>query len=114
MELPYVIGHRGACGYAPENTLAAMQKACDLGVSWVEFDVMLTADSQPVIIHDDHDMNRFPAMNEFEAVYSHACDLGFKNMFVQFPAGFDIKNMEESEFLPDFNQKSPFKGNEET
>lgn len=47
-----VIGHRGACGYAPENTLASMAMAHQLGVKWVEFDVMLTQDLQAIIIHD--------------------------------------------------------------
>lgn len=53
LKIPKVIGHRGACGYAPENTLASMRKAAELGVAWVEFDVMLTHDEQPIIIHDD-------------------------------------------------------------
>lgn len=52
LKLPKVIGHRGACGYAPENTLASMLKAVELGVDWVEFDVMLTQDKIPIIMHD--------------------------------------------------------------
>jgi glycerophosphoryl diester phosphodiesterase len=51
--LPRVIGHRGACGLAPENTVASFRKAAELGVRWVEFDVHLSADGVPVIIHDD-------------------------------------------------------------
>jgi glycerophosphoryl diester phosphodiesterase len=51
--LPRVIGHRGACGLAPENTVASFRKAADLGVRWVEFDVHLSADGVPVVIHDD-------------------------------------------------------------
>ncbi len=73
--------------------------------------ISLMSQYHPVIMHDDDDMNRFLALNEFEAVYSHALELGLKNMFVQFPAGFDNKSMEESEFLPDFNREAPFKGN---
>ena len=42
--LPRVIGHRGAAGWAPENTLASIRKAKELGVAWVEVDVMLTRD----------------------------------------------------------------------
>jgi glycerophosphoryl diester phosphodiesterase len=51
--LPPVIGHRGAAACAPENTLAGLRKAKALGCRWVEFDVRLTADSQPVLLHDD-------------------------------------------------------------
>lgn len=53
LHLPKVIGHRGACYYAPENTLASLRKAKALGASWVEFDVMLTQDNHAVVIHDE-------------------------------------------------------------
>jgi glycerophosphoryl diester phosphodiesterase len=52
LNLPKVIGHRGACHYAPENTLASFRTAYALGTSWVECDVMLTADEEPILIHD--------------------------------------------------------------
>lgn len=48
-----VIGHRGACAYAPENTLASFQRAHELGATWVEFDVHMAACGELVIIHDD-------------------------------------------------------------
>lgn len=47
-----VIGHRGAAGLAPENTLAAFGKALDLGVDGIELDVLLTADGEVVVHHD--------------------------------------------------------------
>ena len=51
--VPPIIGHRGACGHAPENTLASIRQAAALGVGWVEFDVRLTRDREAVLMHDD-------------------------------------------------------------
>lgn len=51
--IPKVIGHRGAKAYAPENTLASIHTAADLGIEWVEIDVKLTRDNVPVIFHDE-------------------------------------------------------------
>lgn len=51
--IPKVIGHRGAKAYAPENTLASIHTAADMGIEWVEVDVKLTKDSVPVIFHDE-------------------------------------------------------------
>lgn len=53
MQLPKVIGHRGAAASAPENTLAGFRRAAALAAPWVEFDARLTADGQAVVIHDD-------------------------------------------------------------
>ena len=51
--VPNVLGHRGAAGHAPENTLPSLLKAHELGISWVEFDVKLSRDGVPVLFHDD-------------------------------------------------------------
>jgi glycerophosphoryl diester phosphodiesterase len=45
--------HRGASGYAPENTLTAFQIAVDMGADGVELDVQLTKDDRLVVIHDE-------------------------------------------------------------
>ena len=47
-----VFGHRGACGYLPENTMESFELAFELGCSAIEFDVVLTKDLVPVIRHD--------------------------------------------------------------
>jgi glycerophosphoryl diester phosphodiesterase len=49
-----VIGHRGAAGVAPENTLEALQAGVDGGADMLEFDVHLTRDRIPVLIHDNN------------------------------------------------------------
>lgn len=51
---PLIIGHRGASASAPENTLAAFRLALENGADGIEFDVRLTADGVPVVIHDDN------------------------------------------------------------
>lgn len=53
LSLPPIIGHRGAAGLGPENTLASFALAADLGCAMVEFDVRLSADRVPVVFHDD-------------------------------------------------------------
>lgn len=47
-----VEGHRGYCAKYPENTIISFEAAMDLGVDAIEFDVWLTADKVPVVIHD--------------------------------------------------------------
>ena len=48
-----IIGHRGAAGLEPENTLRSFKRALELGVDYIETDVHLTKDGHPVLIHDE-------------------------------------------------------------
>jgi glycerophosphoryl diester phosphodiesterase len=50
----YYVGHRGASYLAPENTLASLRLAWELGAEGAECDVMLTADKKLVLFHDDN------------------------------------------------------------
>jgi glycerophosphoryl diester phosphodiesterase len=50
---PLIIGHRGASAVAAENTMAAFREAIEAGAEGIEFDVRLTRDGVPVIIHDN-------------------------------------------------------------
>jgi glycerophosphoryl diester phosphodiesterase len=50
---PRIVAHRGGGLLAPENTLAAIRLARNMGFIGVEFDVKLTADGVPVLMHDD-------------------------------------------------------------
>ena len=49
-----IIGHRGAMGHAPENTLASFQKAIELGADGIELDVYQTHDKKLVVIHNNY------------------------------------------------------------
>ena len=49
----FLYAHRGASAEAPENTLVAFRRALEVGADGVELDVHLSADSVPVVIHDD-------------------------------------------------------------
>jgi glycerophosphoryl diester phosphodiesterase len=49
---PLILGHRGASAVAPENTLAAFSRAIRDGADGIEFDVRLSRDGVPVVIHD--------------------------------------------------------------
>ena len=52
MRAPWIVAHRGASGSAPENTLAAFQRAVELGATFIETDLHLTRDARFVAIHD--------------------------------------------------------------
>ena len=53
MKKPLVWAHRGASGYAPENTLPAFKMAADMKADGVELDVQLTKDGEIVVCHDE-------------------------------------------------------------
>ncbi|MCL4361802.1 glycerophosphodiester phosphodiesterase [Candidatus Dependentiae bacterium] len=48
-----IIGHRGSCGYEPENTLRSFKRATDMGVQMIELDVYVCKSGELVVIHDD-------------------------------------------------------------
>ena len=49
-----IVGHRGASGHAPENTLASFERAIEIGVDAIELDVHLSRDGHLVVIHDQN------------------------------------------------------------
>lgn len=49
---PYVIGHRGAAGYAPENTMAAFERGIALRADAIELDINVSKDGELMVIHD--------------------------------------------------------------
>jgi len=95
-----VIGHRGAAACAPENTLAGFRKAKVLGCPWVEFDVRLTADGQPVLLHDNRlerttDGRGRVSVLSLAAVRRHDAGKGFHSSF----AGERVPTLEEALML---------------
>jgi glycerophosphoryl diester phosphodiesterase len=49
----WVVGHRGAMGYCPENTLVSFERGLELGADWIELDVHLSRDRALIVIHDE-------------------------------------------------------------
>lgn len=76
---PPVIAHRGACAYAPENTMVSFTKAVQLGIHWVEFDVMLAACGTPIVFHDetlDRTTNAVGNVGDYTYAYLRTLDAG--------------------------------------
>lgn len=48
-----IIGHRGASGLAPENTLDAFKKVGELGLNWIEFDIQCCQGGEWIVFHDE-------------------------------------------------------------
>lgn len=97
LSIPRIIGHRGAKAYAPENTLASLHTAADLGVDWVEIDVMLTKDEVPIIIHDE-DLERTTGVQGLvaETLYTDIQALDAGSWFGESFIGEKIPNLEEA------------------
>ncbi|QMV14470.1 glycerophosphodiester phosphodiesterase family protein [Vibrio spartinae] len=49
---PRIVGHRGVAGSYPENTMASIMAAIDLGLEWIEVDIQPTKDQALVVCHD--------------------------------------------------------------
>ncbi len=78
-----IIGHRGACGHAPENTLASFSKALEIGVDTVELDVHLAKTGELVVIHDETvdrvaNGKGFVADKTIEEIKEYTLELGEK------------------------------------
>lgn len=78
---PAVMGHRGAAGAAPENTLAAFARGLEDGASALESDVQLTRDGVPVLCHDtrvDRCTNGTGLVRAFDLTDLQTLDAGFR------------------------------------
>ena len=78
-DFPAVVAHRGAPVSRPENTLASFEEAVRLGARIVEFDVRLTRDTVPIVIHDptvDRTTDGTGAVHELDLAAVRALDAG--------------------------------------
>lgn len=99
----YIVGHRGAAGLAPENTIASFKKAIECGVDFVELDVRSTRDGFLVVIHDDRvdrTTNGVGHVKDMSLAEIKRLDAG--SWFSQDYKGVKIPTLEEAlEFLRD-------------
>jgi len=70
--------------------------------------ISLMSQYYPVCPQEKINLNRPITQEEFDEVYSHALDLGYENLFVQFPHKRSSIQSHPPSFLPDFRQKNPF------
>jgi glycerophosphoryl diester phosphodiesterase len=104
MRKPWIIAHRGASGHGPENTLAAFERAVQLGAGFIETDLHLTRDARFVAIHDstvDRTTNGHGAVHDFTLADLRQFDAGqwFDRQF----SGQRIPTLEE---ILDFSCKN--------
>jgi glycerophosphoryl diester phosphodiesterase len=91
------IGHRGAARFAPENTLAGIQKALELGFEYIEMDLRSTQDGVPVLLHDttvDRTTNGSGRIGEL--TYAEVARLDAGSWFDPAFAGERIPRLEEA------------------
>ncbi|MGD2151501.1 MAG: glycerophosphodiester phosphodiesterase family protein [Desulfobacterales bacterium] len=65
----FVIGHRGAAGHAPENTIESIDCAIEMGVDYIEIDVQPTRDGRLVVFHD-RTMRRLTGLHGYVREYT--------------------------------------------
>ena len=79
-----VEGHRGYCAKYPENTMISFEAAMDLGVDAVEFDVWLTSDKVPVLMHDGNGLRTCGVdvhLRDLTLAEAKKLDAGYKAKF---------------------------------
>lgn len=85
-----IIGHRGAAGLAPENTIASIDEAIDAGVDGIEFDIQLTRDNHFVLMHD-------ASLYRITGDDAHVSDLTLKQINItSTKSGHPIPSLEEA------------------
>ena len=78
---PRLFAHRGASGEAPENTMAAFQRAVEAGVEYIELDVHASEDGQVMVIHDatiERTTNGLGAVQNYSLAALQQLDAGYR------------------------------------
>ena len=106
----FVEGHRGYCAVYPENTLISFEAALDLGVDGFEFDVWLTKDKVPMLMHDGNAL-RTCGVNKHlrDMTYEEArtLDAGYSTKFGDKYVGKGVKVPTLEETLQLVQRKRP-------
>lgn len=105
--IPLLVAHRGYADKFPENSLLALAQAIDCGACLLEFDVQLTRDKVPILLHDDN-LLRVSGVNK--SIYDlDATDLGNYNLSEPDRFGLRYKNNQFSLLadVVDFMQSYP-------
>lgn len=74
-----VFGHRGACGYLPENTMASFELGFSLGSDAIELDVVMTKDHKAVILHD-RDLSHMTDISQKNFLFSKVEELSLEDI----------------------------------
>ena len=96
--LPFLIAHRGFSTVAPENTLAAFDRALAAGAEVLECDVQLSADGIAVVMHDprvDRTTDGRGAVRALQWDQIRALDAGYESRFGDAFAGHTVPRLEE-------------------
>jgi glycerophosphoryl diester phosphodiesterase len=117
-EKPLVVGHRGAAGLLPENTLAAFRRGCELGVDAIELDVLVSADGELVVHHDFRlkpeiartadgawlSSGSQPAIKDLTLVQLKTYDIGRLQPKTSYAARFPEQTAMDGERIPTFKE----------
>lgn len=96
-EKTLILAHRGASGYAPENTMEAFELAAKMGADGIELDVHLTADGEVVVCHDekiDRTSNGQGLITDYTLAELKAFDFGY-HFYEGEGKGFKIPTLDE-------------------
>ena len=99
-------GHRGARGLMPENTIPAMYKAIDLGVTTIEMDAHITSDKKVILSHDDHINAAFTLSSDGKEISKEEAEkLAFYQMDYSTISKFDVGTKFYDKFPEQAKQK---------